>query len=78
MADLYAEQSQTTVDAEGVVVGINPATHLPKSTQEECKRIALTCNELLRHFWSCFPFRNANDETKAVRLDRALEKQYDR
>ena len=38
---------------------------------------ALTCNELLRHFWACFPANNTARQAKAARIRGALSAQYD-
>ncbi len=38
---------------------------------------ALAVNELLRHFWPCFPLSSPARRAKAERLRKALSEQYD-
>ncbi|DBA86886.1 TPA: hypothetical protein ACH3X2_005346 [Trebouxia sp. C0005] len=78
LQDLHAEHTTVTLDEQGSLVGIAPATDLAKPLQEQCRRVALTCNELLRHFWACLPLTTQPRRDKAARLDRALQSQYDR
>ncbi|KAL0053658.1 hypothetical protein WJX82_009019 [Trebouxia sp. C0006] len=78
LQDLHAEHTTVTMDEQGSLVGIAPATDLAKPLQEQCRRVALTCNELLRHFWACLPLTTQPRRDKAARLDRALQAQYDR
>lgn len=78
LQDLHAEHTTVTLDEQGSLVGVAPATDLAKPLQEQCRRVALTCNELLRHFWACLPLTTQPRRDKAARLDRALQAQYDR
>ena len=78
LEDLHAEHTTVTLDEQGSLVGIAPVTDLAKPLQEQCRRVALTCNELLRHFWACMPLSTQPQRDKAARLDRALQAQYDR
>ena len=78
LQDLHAEQTTVTLDEQGSLVGIAPATDLAKPLQEQCRQVVLTCNELLRHFWACLPLTTQPRRDKAARLDRALQLQYDR
>jgi hypothetical protein len=78
LQDLHAEHTTVTLDEQGSLVGIAPATDLAKPLQEQCRRVVLTCNELLRHFWACLPLTTQPRRDKAARLDRALQAQYDR
>lgn len=78
LQDLHAEHTTVTLDEKGSLVGIAPVTDLAKPLQEQCRRVVLTCNELLRHFWACLPLTSQPRQDKAKRLDRALQAQYDR
>ncbi|KAL3150267.1 hypothetical protein ABBQ32_000119 [Trebouxia sp. C0010 RCD-2024] len=78
LQDLHAEHTTVTIDEQGSMVGIAPVTDLAKPLQEQCRRVVLTCNELLRHFWACLPLTTQPRQDKARRLDRALQAQYDR
>lgn len=78
LQDLHAEHTTVTLDEQGSLVGIAPVTDLAKPLQEQCRRVALTCNELLRHFWACLPLTTQPRQEKARRLDRALQAQYDK
>lgn len=75
---MHAEHTTVTLDEQGSLVGIAPVTDLAKPLQEQCRRVVLTCNELLRHFWACLPLTTQPRQDKAKRLDRALQAQYDR
>lgn len=78
LQDLHSEHTTVALDEQGSLVGIAPVTDLAEPLQEECRRVALTCNELLRHFWACLPITTQPRQDKAARLDRALQAQYDR
>lgn len=78
LQDLHAEHTTVVLDEQGSLVRVAPLTDLAKPLQEECRRVALTCNELLRHFWACLPTDTQPRQDKAARLDRALQGQYDR
>ena len=45
--------------------------------QANLRQLAMTINELLRHFWACFPL-TAQRHRKAERLKQALSDMYDR
>ena len=76
--DLHAEHTTVSLDEQGTLVGTAGGQDLAKPLQEQCRRVALTCNELLRHFWACLPLNTHPRQDKAKRLDRALQAQYDR
>lgn len=78
LQELHAQHTTVTLDEQGSLVGIAPVTDLAKPLQEQCRRVVLTCNELLRHFWACLPLTTQPRQDKAKRLDRALQAQYDR
>ena len=71
LQDLHSEHTTVALDEQGSLVGIAPVTDLAEPLQEECRRVALTCNELLRHFWACLPITTQPRQDKAARLDRA-------
>eukprot|EP00742_Colponemidia_sp_Colp-10_P009852 GILJ01010777.1.p1 GENE.GILJ01010777.1~~GILJ01010777.1.p1 ORF type:complete len:607 (+),score=103.59 GILJ01010777.1:1383-3203(+) len=48
----------------------------PASVKGDIKVIAIRINELLRHFWACYPAVTPQLEQKAERLMRSIEEQY--
>ncbi len=43
LQDLHAEHTTVTLDEQGSLVGIAPATDLAKPLQEQCRRVATSC-----------------------------------
>ena len=46
---------------------------IPNDVQAELKNVYLACNELLRHFWACFPVTSESEE-KLIQMKSTLEK----
>ena len=55
-----------------------PAEALVPQMQGLLRGTALTCNELLRHFWASFPLTTPAREQRVQRIKAALCEQYDR
>jgi transcription initiation factor TFIIH subunit 1 len=47
---------------------------IPLDVQKELRNVYLACNELLRHFWQCFPVTNEKLEEKLMQMKMTLEK----
>lgn len=47
---------------------------LPKPLVDEVRNIYVASNELLRHFWSCFPTSTVEHEQKLVKMHETLHK----
>jgi len=45
---------------------------------DRLRQLVLAANELLRHFWACFPAANAQRQAKAQRIAGALQSHYER
>ena len=62
----------------GALMKVDTAVQLklsvPEEVQKELKNVYLAGNELLRHFWSCFPVTTERLESKLVEMKNTLEK----
>ena len=62
----------------GVLMKVDTAVELklsvPTEVQKELKNIYFAGNELLRHFWSCFPVTSERLEDKLLQMKNTLEK----
>lgn len=47
---------------------------IPVDIQNQLETLYFSCNELLRHFWACFPVTNPLIEEKLVQMKSTLEK----
>ncbi|RWS03680.1 general transcription factor IIH subunit 1-like protein [Dinothrombium tinctorium] len=47
---------------------------IPLDIQKELKQLYFSCNELFRHFWSCFPVTNEKLEEKLIQMKTTLER----
>lgn len=47
---------------------------IPLDVQKELRNVYLACNELLRHFWNCFPVTSEKLEEKLAQMKLTLEK----
>jgi len=61
----------------GVPSAADPAAMLPHLLELQ-RQTALMVNELLRHFWGCFPVSSKPRLDKLRRLHKGLSEQYDK
>ncbi|RWS26744.1 general transcription factor IIH subunit 1-like protein [Leptotrombidium deliense] len=47
---------------------------VPLDLQKELKQMYCSCNELLHHFWACFPVTNEKLEEKVIQMKTTLER----
>ena len=47
---------------------------IPLDIQKELKQLYFSCNELLRHFWNCFPVTSDILEEKVTQMKATLER----
>ncbi|XP_053203472.1 general transcription factor IIH subunit 1-like [Panonychus citri] len=47
---------------------------IPDEIQSQLKQLYFSCNELLRHFWACFPVTNPLIEEKLCQMKATLER----
>ena len=47
---------------------------VPHDVQKELKQLYFSCNELLRHFWNCFPVTSDVLEEKVIQMKATLER----
>jgi transcription initiation factor TFIIH subunit 1 len=47
---------------------------VPADTQKELRQLYFSGNELLKHFWSCFPITNERFEEKLTQMKQTLER----
>ncbi|KAK9829781.1 hypothetical protein WJX72_007879 [[Myrmecia] bisecta] len=73
-AEVLQELSQAEARQDELAAAAE--TSLLAPMQASLRQTAMTCNELLRHFWSCFPANTAARQDKATRLQKALTDQY--
>ena len=59
----------------GAALRSDPTELLPR-LQEVLRQTALTLNELLRHFWACFPTSSKPRMDKLERVYKGLEEQH--
>ena len=50
---------------------------IPEELKTKLAEAFSKSNELLRHFWSCFPLKSAEMAKKAKRIYHAIDKHYD-
>jgi len=53
---------------------INLKDEVPLDVQKELKNLSFALNELLRHFWSCFPATTPQIEEKLIQMRSTLER----
>jgi transcription initiation factor TFIIH subunit 1 len=53
---------------------INLKDEVPLEVQKELKNLSFALNELLRHFWSCFPATTPQIEEKLIQMRSTLER----
>ena len=76
--DSAAGLDATGADAgSGVPSAADPAAMLPHLLELQ-RQTALMVNELLRHFWGCFPVNSKPRLDKLRRLHKGLSEQYDK
>ena len=63
--------------ATGAPSAADPAAMLPHLLELQ-RQTALMVNELLRHFWGCFPVSSKPRLDKLRRVHKGLSEQYDK